>query len=312
MIRPFPGYLLILSWLLIGPSVPAPSVIALIAGGLILALALRRSFRYHSIALLSILGIMLLDSLPIVFVGLHVELIEPHVFHGDVWNFFSTMFTLNLGLTVVGALAAVCAAAYIEFGRSQMSVANMFPEFRFLDAPKQVRSTVDNLASSAGVQTPDVCLVDSGTPSAFTIRSRHKYVVAVSVGLLESLDKEEVEACLAHEISHLENKDFPLRFLATVAKVALFAKPMSYLLEPAVYRAREFLADRTAAMLMGGPRALISALSKLDESQTLGISESSVSVCMCNLNGGSRFFKILDKHPDIHARIEALQGMCTS
>jgi heat shock protein HtpX len=312
MIRPFSGYLLILSWLLIGPSVPPPSTIAFIAGVLILALGLRRSFRYHTIALLSILGIMFLDSLPIVFVGLHVELFEPHVFHEDVWNFFSTMFTINLGLTVAGAIAAVCAAAYIEFGRSRMSVAKIFPELRFLDAPRQVRSMVNNLAGSAGVQPPEVCLIDSGTPSAFTIRSRRKYVVAVSIGLLESLDKEEVEACLAHEISHLKNKDFHLRFLATVAKVALFAKPMSYLLEPAVYRAREFLADRTAAMLMGGPRALISALSKLDESQTLDISDSSVSVCMCNLNGGRSFFKILDKHPDIHARIKALQEMRTT
>jgi heat shock protein HtpX len=311
MIHPFPRYLFILSWLLIGPSLPPPSAIAFIAGGLILALALRRSFRYHTITLLSILGIMLLDSLQIVFVGLDVGFFEPHVFHENVWNFFSTLFTVNLGLTVVGGVAAVCAAAYIEFGRSQMSVAKMFPEFRFLDAPKRVRSMVDNLAGSAGVQAPDVCLVDSGTPSAFTIRSRRRYVVAVSIGLLESLNEDEVEACLAHEISHLKNRDFPLRFLATVAKVALFAKPMSYLIESAVYRAREFLADRTAAMLIGGPKALISALSKLDESQALAISDSSVSICMCKLNGGSGFFKILDKHPDIHARIRALQEMCT-
>ena len=291
---------------------PPPSAVAFTAGVLILALSLRRSFRYHTIALLSILGIMLLDSLQIVFAGLHVGPFGPHVFHDEVWNFFSTLFTINLVLTVVGAFAAVCAAAYIEFGRSRMSVAKIFPELRFLDAPNHVKNMVDNLASSAKVQPPDVCLVDSGIPSAFTIRSRRRYVVAVSIGLLESLDEEEVEACLAHEISHLKNKDFPLRLLATVAKVALFAKPMSYLIESAVYRAREFLADRTAAVLIGGPRALISALSKLGESQALGIPESSVSVCMCSLNGGGGFFKILDKHPDIRARIEALQEMCPS
>jgi len=312
MIHPFPGFFFVLSWLLIGPPVPPPSAVAFTAGVLILALALRRSFRYHTIALLGILGIMLLDSLQIVFAGLHVELLEPHMFHDEVWNFFAPFFTINLVLTVIGALAAICAAAYIEFGRSRMSIAKIFPELGFLDAPEHVRTMVDNLASSAGVQAPNVCLIDSGTPSAFTIRSRRRYVVAVSIGLLESLDREEVEACLAHEISHLKNKDFRLRLLATVAKVALFAKPMSYLIEPAVYRAREFLADRTAAVLIGGPRALISALTKLEESQALGISKSSVSVCMCSLNGGSGFFKILDKHPDIHARIEALQEMCSS
>jgi heat shock protein HtpX len=286
--------------------------IAFIAGILVLALMLSRSFRYRTIALLSVLGIMLLQSLQFVFVGLSVEFFEPHLFHEEIWNFFSTLFTLNLGLSILGAIAAVCAAAYIEFGKSRMSLARIFPELRFLDPPKQVKSMVRRLASSAGIQPPEVCLVDSGTPSAFTTRSKRKYVVAVSIGLLESLDKEEVEACLAHEISHLKNKDFVLRLLATVAKVALFAKPLSYLIEPAVYRAREFLADRTATLLIGGPEALISALTKLEQSQSLGILMSSGTVCICNLNGVSRFFRILDKHPDIHARIRALQEMRTS
>jgi heat shock protein HtpX len=134
-------------------------------------------------------------------------------------------------------------------------------------------------------------------------------VVAVSIGLLESLDNEEVEACLAHEISHLKNNDFTWRFIATVAKVALFAKPFSYLIEPAVYRAREFLADRTAAILIGGPSALMSALSKLGESQSLNLSASAGTVCMCSLNHSSSFFRIFDKHPNIQARIKSLQEM---
>lgn len=311
MIHPIPRYFFILTWLLMGPSTPPPSMIAFFAGVLILAIALRRSFHYRTIALFSILAVMLFDSLQIAFVGLHVEPFEPHLFHDGIWNFFSTLFTLNLGLSIVGALAAVCAAAYIEFGKSRMSVTKIFPEFRFLDAPKNITSLVNKLAESAGVQPPEVCLVDSGAPSAFTIRSRRRYVVTVSIGLLESLDEEEVEACLAHEISHLKNKDFTWRFVATVAKVALFAKPLSYLIEPAVYRGREFLADRTAAMLIGGPRALISALSKLGESQSLRISTSSGTVCMCNLKGSSGLFGILDKHPDIHARIRSLQEMRT-
>jgi heat shock protein HtpX len=311
MIHPFPRYFFVLTWFLIGPAAPPPTVIAFFACAFILAIALRRSIRYSTIALLSILGVMLLDSVQLVFMSLHLELLEPHLLHDEVWNLFSTLFTLNLGLSIVGALAAVCAAAYIEFGRSRMSVAKAFPELRFLEAPKQIRNVVSNLAASAGIQPPEVSLIDSGTPSAFTIRSKRKYVVAVSVGLLESLSKEEVEACLAHEISHLKNKDFTWRFIATIAKVALFAKPLSYLIEPAVYRGREFLADRTAATLVGGPRTLISALSKLEESQSLNLSMSAGTVCMCNLNHSGGFFRIFDKHPDIQARIRALQEMCT-
>jgi len=312
MIHQIPRFFFMLTWVLIGPSMPTISAVVLIGGVLILAIALRRSFSYRTIALLSVLGIMVLESLQSVFVGLNHELFEPHLFHEEIWNFFSTLFTLNLSLSIVGALAAVCAAAYIEFGRSRMSVAKIFPQLRLLDAPYQLRSMMERLCSSEGIQSTDLCLIDSGTPSAFTIRSKRRYIVAVSIGLLESLDNKEVEACLAHEISHLKNNDFTWRFLATVAKVALFAKPLSYLIEPAVYRAREFLADRTAAMLMGGPNALISALVKLGESQSLTISGSSGTVCMCNLSGGRDFFKILDKHPNIDARIKALQKMSTA
>jgi len=314
MIPLIPRFLFVLTRFLIGPVMPLPSTIALIASVFILAIAiaLRRSFRYRTIALLSVLAIMLLQSLQPVLLSLNAEVIRPHPFHKGMWSFVSTLFVLDLGLSIVGVLAAICAAAYIGFGKSRMSVTRIFPQFTFLDAPRQVRSVVRDLAGSAGIQAPEVCLVDSGTPSAFTIRSNRRFIVAISIGLLESLDRKEVEACLAHEISHLKNKDFTWRFIATVAKVALFAKPLSYLIEPAVYRAREFLADRTAATLIGGPTALISALSKLGESQSLGISISSEAVCMCHLNGGNGFFRILDKHPDIHARIKALQEMRTS
>jgi len=307
MIHTIPRFFFILTLLLIGPSPPEISMMVLIASIFILAMTLRRSFRYRTIALLSILVIMLVQSLQ-PFVSLDT-FFKPPPFHGGVWDFFSAMFTLNLGLSIVGVLAAACAAVYIEFGKSRMAVAKIFPELGFLEAPTQVKSVVKDLARSARIQPPDVSLVDSGTPSAFTIRSNRRYTVAVSVGLLESLDADEVKACLAHEISHLKNRDFTWRFLATLAKVALFAKPLSYFIEPAIYRAREFQADRTAVELAGGPRALISALSKLAESQSLGTSTLPASVCACNLNRGSVFPSIFGKHPTIQARINALREM---
>jgi heat shock protein HtpX len=310
MIHYVPRFFFVLTWVLIGPAMPHPEVIALIAGGFVLAMALRRSFRYRTIAFLGILAIMVFQGLQPVL-NLSFEPLTLHLFHDDIWGFFSTLFILDLGFSIVGALGAVCAAVYIGFGKSRMSVARTFPQFKFFTAPKQIGTVVRNLANSAGIPPPDVCLIDSGSPSAFTIRSKSKYIVAVSIGLLESLDAKEVEACLAHEIAHLKNNDFTWRFLATVAKVALFAKPLSYLLEPAVYRAREFLADRTAAILIGGPTALVSALSKLGESQSYGTTEYSDVVCMCQLNASNGFFKILGKHPDIPARIRALQEMHT-
>jgi Zn-dependent protease with chaperone function len=61
--------------------------------------------------------------------------------------------------------------------------------------------------------------------------------------------------------------------------------------------------------LIGGPSALMSALSKLGESQSLNLSASAGTVCMCSLNHSSSFFRIFDKHPNIQARIKSLQEM---
>jgi heat shock protein HtpX len=312
MIHFVPRFFFVLTWVLIGPAMPRPEIIALVAGAFVLAMVLKRSFRYRTIAFLGILAIMVFQGLQPVLRSLSFAELGPHLFHDDVWGFLRTLVMLDVGLTIVGALGAVCAAVFIELGKSRMSVARIFPQLKFLDAPQQVQKTVQDLANSAGIQAPDVCLIDSGTPAAFTLRSKRRYTLAVSIGLLESLDAEEVEACLAHEIAHLKNNDFTWRFLATIAKVALFAKPLSYLLEPAIYRAREFLADRTAAILIGRPNALISALSKLGESESYRTTGYSDGVCMCQLNASNGFFKIFGKHPDISSRIKALQEMRTS
>lgn len=72
----------------------------------------------------------------------------------------------------------------------------------------------------------------------FTVRANRRYTIAASIGLLESLSEKEVEACLAHEVAHLKNRDFIVRAIATVSKLAVFARPVGYFVEPAVYRAR--------------------------------------------------------------------------
>jgi heat shock protein HtpX len=311
MIHLVPRFFFVLTWVLVVPAMPPPAIFAFIISVLTLTIVLRRSFRYRTIAFLGILAFMVFQGLQPVL-SLSFGQLGPHLFHDDVWGFLRTLFMLDVGFSIVGVLGAVCAASYIWLGKSRMSVARIFPQFKFHDAPQQIQNAVRNLAESAGIKAPEVCLIDSGTPAAFTIRSRGKYNVAVSIGLLESLDTNEIEACLAHEIAHLKNNDFTWRFLATVAKVALFAKPLSYLLEPAVYRAREFLADRTAAILIGGPNALISALSKLGEPQSYGTAAYSDAVCMCQLSTSNGFFRILGRHPDISSRIRALQEMRTS
>jgi Zn-dependent protease with chaperone function len=304
--------LIFLASVLIGPSQLAKWTLFLTAVGLTSAFAMKRSFHGRTIVLLGMLGMMFGESLLFVAVSSYVDMLgrAPADVARASWGYFSILHTLNLAIVLMGGFAAACAGLFIGLKKTRIGVSKMFPQLRFLEpAPVHVRETVERLASLAGVTSPTVSLVDSGVPSAFTVWANRKYSVALSVGLLESLDDREVEACLAHEIAHIKNGDFIVRFLATLARIALFAKPLSYFIEPAVYRAREFLADKTAAQLIAGPDALISALSKLRDSDLLAVASSQDFMSVCSLSGGKSMLGILDKQPDLRARIETLREM---
>jgi Zn-dependent protease with chaperone function len=308
MILFLPRYLGLLSMLLLGPSIPKLLPDVAIGVTLLGVVALGKSFRGKSLALLGVLVLMVAQSLLLVFGAMYPELFrEPVHFAGESVIFFPMLRDINLGVNLIGALAAGCVALFIEFGRSRISMSKAFPHLNFVEATPQLTNNVRRLAHAANIPAPEVAMVDSGYPSAFTVRANRHYTVAASIGLLESLTEEEVEACLAHEIAHLKNKDFRVRALATVAKLALFARPAGYFLEPAVYRAREFLADKTAARLIGGPGMLISALSKLKEANSLPEPRLVAGMSMCNLHVRKGFFWMFEKHPDLDARIQVLK-----
>jgi heat shock protein HtpX len=251
---------------------------------------------------------MVAESLLLVFGATYIELFrESAHLARESTIFFSTLHDINLGVNLIGAFAAGCVALFIEFGRSRISMSKAFPHMDFVEATPQLTNTVERLAHAANIPVPEVAMVDSGYPSAFTVRANRRYTIAASIGLLESLTEKEVEACLAHEIAHLKNGDFRVRALATIAKLALFARPAGYFLEPAVYRAREFMADKTAARLIGGPVMLISALSKLKEANSLPEPRLVAGVSMCNLNVRKGLFWVFEKHPDLGARIQVLK-----
>jgi len=309
MIPFFPRYLIFISWLVVGPSRLALPTIGLTALGITLTLFLRRSHSKRTIALLGIFGLMLIESAFVVALAFNFAFRgQPNHVLGSSKGIFDLFFDLGIGEVLLGAMAAGCAAVFIEFGKSRMSLAKAFPQITFLEPPVEIRDSITRLARAARIRVPDVCMVDSGVPSAFTVRANRRYTITLSVGLLESLDAKEVEACLAHEVAHLKNNDFTVRFIATLAKVALFARPLSYLLEPAVYRAREFMADITAAKLMGGPEALISALSQLKESNNLDTAIPSSS-CLCNLTAPRGVSRMFDKHPALEDRLKTLREM---
>ena len=312
MIGHVPRFFVILTWLFLGPIAPhailAPVMIVLTLFALSLAVFLRRSFQMKSITLLCALVLMFYQSLQLIVTGLHVELIHSDQVSAGIRHFFPIFIDINLGLAIIGVVAALGIAAYVEFGKSRLPITKLFPQYHFLEAPPHVQRVVKKLAATAGVQPPQVSLIDSGIPWAFITRSNLGFVLAVSVGLLESLKPAEIEACLAHEISHLKNRDFALRFFATMAKVGLFARPLSYLIEPAIYRAREHLADNTASKLVGGPGALVSALSKIREAHyEVATPSTSIEMACLFQSGRGRLSRVFNKQPTLDARIRVLQ-----
>jgi Zn-dependent protease with chaperone function len=318
MILPDAGFLVVLIWGLITPSAPLLPTIALIVISIIVAVLSRHSFHRQTLALLCVLGIMSIQSLELVMLALHVQVFMAPSgaflpIHDKTSNYLSILFEANLWLAGFGAVAAAFVAAYVYFGKSRLEMLRASPGAILIENPMWLRETVLGLANRANVDCPEVCLVDSGTPQAFMVRAKSKYIIALSVGILECFDTREIEACIAHEIAHIKNNDFMIRFLATLGKVAVFSKPVSYLIEAAIYRAREFHADKTAASLIGGPDALISMLTKLGELDSCSsIPTITDPVCTCLLGRSEGARRILNKHPALASRIRLLNELKSS
>ncbi|MFU8869296.1 zinc metalloprotease HtpX [Natronococcus sp.] len=158
----------------------------------------------------------------------------------------------------------------------------------------QLHSSVERLSQQADLPKPKVAVVDSKVPNAFaTGRNQKNAAVAVTTGLMRTLNQEELDGVIAHELAHVKNRDMMVMtiasFLSTIAfmivrwgaffggggrnknqggimvaiLVSLVVWIISYLLIRALSRYREFAADRGAAAITGRPSALASALMKI-------------------------------------------------
>jgi len=173
--------------------------------------------------------------------------------------------------------------------------ANGARELRPGEAP-QLRAIVETLASRAGIPTPRIYLVDRPEPNAFaTGRDPDHAAIAVTSGLLELMDERQVIGVLAHELSHIRNRDTligtiaatiagAISFIAQIGQfqlifgggddenggnpilglLAIIVAPIAALvIQLAVSRSREFQADATGASITGDPEGLAQALERL-------------------------------------------------
>lgn len=207
---------------------------------------------------------------------------------------------------------------------------------------------VENLAIAAGAAQPEIYIVDDPSPNAFaTGRSPEHSAIAVTTGLLQKLDRQELEGVLGHELSHIENRDTLVAttaavlvgFVAILADIfmrmpqrgrddndrelrgvlylvglvfAMLAPVAVNLIQLAISRKREFLADASSALLTRYPEGLASALQKISADRTPLRSAASATAHLWIANplkSKEIVSHLFSTHPPIEERIERLREM---
>ncbi len=225
------------------------------------------------------------------------------------------------------------------------------------DNPELYR-LVENLCITAGLPTPPIYILNEAQPNAFaTGRDKNHAVIAVTRGLLERLDKTELEGVISHELSHIGNKDMLLMtmvvvlvgFISIISNMftrslffggvrrdndrdgdragsifalvgivlAILSPIVAMLIQLAISRKREFLADASGALLTRYPEGLASALEKIAKDPTpLPVANNTTSHMWFDdpftsgLNQKTPpFYKLFMSHPPVAERIKSLREL---
>ena len=161
-----------------------------------------------------------------------------------------------------------------------------------------IHESFDAIARDMGVRAS---LHEASVGNAFSVSVHGDNVVALSTDIARSLSSEETEAVLAHELSHIKNRDSRAKGLARVAHFAFPFDPAIRVLEAAVHRERELLADRVSSKFTRKPLALASALLKACSAAPSEGPRLGTGLCV----GGTRK-GLLSLYPDLEERIEVL------
>jgi len=253
-----------------------------------------------------------------------------------------------------GVMIAFILAMVMNFGSywfSDKLVLRMYnaQEVSENQAPELYR-VVRDLAMRANLPMPRVYIVPGETPNAFaTGRDEHHAVVAVTEGLLRILNRDELEGVLAHELTHIKNKDMligsiaatlagAIVMLANMAQwaaifggvggrdndegegggifgmilMAILAPIAATIIQMAISRSREYLADDGGARISGKPYGLAGALEKLSRASEIvpmNANPSTAHMFIVNPLTGRSLMNLFSTHPPIEERIARLRSM---
>lgn len=212
-----------------------------------------------------------------------------------------------------------------------------------------LHAMVADLAARAGLPKPRVYIIDKDTPNAFATGRNHEHAaVAVTRGLMNILSREELEGVLAHELGHIKNRDILISSMAAVMAgaisslasmaqwgmlfglgrgsddeeggggilgviVMMIVAPIAALLiQMAISRSREYLADATGAQICGHPASLAGALKRLEDSNhrhPMEVNPATAQMYIVNPLSAGGIAGLFSTHPPMQERIRRLLAL---
>ncbi|WP_288217777.1 zinc metalloprotease HtpX [uncultured Fusobacterium sp.] len=264
---------------------------------------------------------------------------------------FILMFIGNLIAGQNGTIVALIIAGamnFISYWWSDKIVLSMYGA-QPVDSNSHLYHIVENLAKRANLPMPKVYIINEQQPNAFaTGRNPQHAAVAVTRGLMDIVDDNELSGVLGHELGHVQHRDIlistvaatmagAISFLANMAKwsaifggnrrdddngggnpiallgVAIFAPLAALLVQMAISRTREYKADRFGATVSGNPEYLANALRKLDMySRRIPMSNAvpaTENMFIVSPLTGSKMANLFSTHPSTEDRIRKLEEM---
>jgi len=251
---------------------------------------------------------------------------------------------VQYGFGLIGVVVMMGAFSFAQyFFSDKMALYSMGANVVDESEAPELHRTVERLSQQADLPKPQIAIADSQVPNAFaTGRNQQNATVAVTTGLMRTLNQEELEGVIAHELAHIKNRDVMVMtiasFLSTIAfiivrwgwlfggngrnqapvYVAILASlvvwVISFFLIRALSRYREYSADRGAASITGNPSALASALmsisGRMDNVPKEDLRDQAEMNAFFIIPIRSGFIgKIASTHPPTEKRIEKLREL---
>jgi heat shock protein HtpX len=280
--------------------------------------------------------------------GLQVRMVVVLFLLGAVYaGFVAALLAAGVNGAIVGVIAVVLLIVQL-FASDKLALAAMGAHEVTPEQAPELHAMIERLCIQADLPKPKVAVAESAVPNAFAIgRSPKSATVCVTTGILQLLSPAELEGVLAHELTHVQNRDVMVMtiasFFATIAAyivqfgfffgggfggdddseegglgvlglilVSFVVYAVSFVLMQALSRYREYAADRGSAIITGRPSALASALMKI-----AGVSERIPSNDLRATQQLKAFYiywpesigSIFASHPPMEKRIAALQRL---